>query len=125
MRRSFVRVARAKAITLAGSRLHLALHLEPRRWLTYLACLRRGTSPRRIVRAQSSTRAVFCASLVSRWQMTSKSVCGTARLKSAISFFPERPPGTEAMTEEQLTALVTRDAMVGVAKVSRPSGGPA
>jgi nitrile hydratase len=33
---------------------------------------------------------------------------------------PERPAGTEAMTEEQLTALVTRDSMIGVARVSAP-----
>jgi nitrile hydratase len=31
---------------------------------------------------------------------------------------PERPEGTESMTEAQLAALVTRDAMVGVAKVT-------
>jgi nitrile hydratase len=31
---------------------------------------------------------------------------------------PERPAGTEHMTEEQLAALVTRDSMVGVGKVS-------
>jgi nitrile hydratase subunit alpha len=31
---------------------------------------------------------------------------------------PERPAGTEALSEEELTALVSRDAMVGVAKVS-------
>jgi nitrile hydratase len=31
---------------------------------------------------------------------------------------PERPAGTESMTEEQLAALVGRDAMVGVAKVT-------
>jgi nitrile hydratase len=30
---------------------------------------------------------------------------------------PERPPGTEAMSEEALAALVTRDAMIGVATV--------
>jgi nitrile hydratase len=33
---------------------------------------------------------------------------------------PERPAGTEAMTEEQLTALVTRDSMIGVARVPAP-----
>ena len=33
---------------------------------------------------------------------------------------PERPQGTEAWSEEQLAAVVTRDAMVGVAKVSAP-----
>jgi len=31
---------------------------------------------------------------------------------------PERPDGSEHMTEEQLAGLVTRDSMVGVAKVS-------
>jgi nitrile hydratase subunit alpha len=38
---------------------------------------------------------------------------------------PERPAGTEKMTEEELADLVTRDSMVGTAKVSRPAGGPA
>jgi len=38
---------------------------------------------------------------------------------------PERPAGTDGMTEEQLAALVTRDAMVGVALVQPPpAGGP-
>jgi nitrile hydratase len=36
---------------------------------------------------------------------------------------PERPPGTEHMGEEELAALVARDAMIGTAKV-RPAGGP-
>ena len=31
---------------------------------------------------------------------------------------PERPAGTEHLTEEELAALITRDAMIGVAKVS-------
>ena len=33
---------------------------------------------------------------------------------------PERPLGTEGMSEEQLAALITRDAMIGVAKVQAP-----
>ena len=33
---------------------------------------------------------------------------------------PERPAGTEKLSEEQLAALVTRDAMIGVAKVKAP-----
>ncbi|MDX3070894.1 nitrile hydratase subunit alpha [Streptomyces sp. MI02-7b] len=33
---------------------------------------------------------------------------------------PERPAGTEHLTEEQLVPLVTRDAMVGVAKARTP-----
>jgi nitrile hydratase subunit alpha len=36
---------------------------------------------------------------------------------------PERPPGTEALNEEALAALVTRDAMIGVAKVTSPQEG--
>ena len=34
---------------------------------------------------------------------------------------PERPEGTEDMGEEELVRLVTRDSMVGVAKVKSPS----
>ncbi len=34
---------------------------------------------------------------------------------------PERPAGTERMTETELAALVSRDAMIGVARVAAPS----
>lgn len=34
---------------------------------------------------------------------------------------PERPAGTDGMTEEELAALVTRDAMIGVATVISPA----
>ncbi len=40
----------------------------------------------------------------------------TAELRYMV--VPERPPGTEALSEEQLAALVTRDAMVGVGTIS-------
>ncbi|MGH9041693.1 MAG: nitrile hydratase subunit alpha [Acidimicrobiia bacterium] len=33
---------------------------------------------------------------------------------------PERPAGSESMSEEELTTLVTRDAMTGIAKVALP-----
>ena len=33
---------------------------------------------------------------------------------------PERPAGTESLTESELSGLVTRDAMIGTAKASRP-----
>ena len=36
---------------------------------------------------------------------------------------PERPQGTASMSEADLAALVTRDSMIGVAKVAVPSGG--
>jgi len=45
----------------------------------------------------------------------------TAELRYFV--LPERPAGTEEMTEEQLTALITRDAMVGVLKVTLPPSG--
>ncbi len=45
----------------------------------------------------------------------------TAELRYFV--LPERPAGTESMTEEQLAALVTRDAMIGVAHVTPPSAG--
>ncbi len=34
---------------------------------------------------------------------------------------PERPAGTEGMTEAELAELITRDAMIGVAKVAAPA----
>jgi nitrile hydratase len=40
----------------------------------------------------------------------------TAELRYLV--LPERPPGTEKLNEEELAALVTRDAMVGVRKVT-------
>jgi nitrile hydratase len=45
----------------------------------------------------------------------------TAELRYLV--LPERPAGTDGMTEEELAALVTRDAMVGVAKVPSPTAG--
>jgi len=45
----------------------------------------------------------------------------TAELRYIV--LPERPAGTERMSEEELAALVTRDAMVGVAKVTLPASG--
>jgi nitrile hydratase len=43
----------------------------------------------------------------------------TAELRYLV--LPERPPGSERLTEEELAELVTRDAMVGVAKPASPS----
>jgi nitrile hydratase len=36
---------------------------------------------------------------------------------------PERPAGTDHLSEEALAALVTRDSMIGVTKVSPPPAG--
>jgi nitrile hydratase subunit alpha len=42
----------------------------------------------------------------------------TAELRYLV--LPERPPGTDGLSEEELAALVTRDAMIGVARVPSP-----
>ncbi len=42
---------------------------------------------------------------------------------SRYCVLPERPEGTESMNEDELAELVTRDAMIGVAKVAVPGGG--
>lgn len=44
----------------------------------------------------------------------------TAELRYLV--LPERPAGTEGLEEDELAALVTRDAMIGVAKVAAPDG---
>jgi nitrile hydratase subunit alpha len=44
----------------------------------------------------------------------------TAEMRYLV--LPERPPGSDKMTEEELAALVTRDSMVGVSKVTLPGG---
>jgi nitrile hydratase len=45
----------------------------------------------------------------------------TAEIRYMV--LPERPAGTEGMSEEELAGLVTRDAMIGVAQVAPPAGG--
>ena len=45
----------------------------------------------------------------------------TAELRYLV--LPERPAGTEGLSEEELAALVTRDAMVGISKVGAPKAG--
>ena len=46
---------------------------------------------------------------------------------SEVRYFilPERPAGTEALSEEELAVLVSRDAMVGVTRVPAPAGAAA
>ena len=45
----------------------------------------------------------------------------TAELRYLV--LPERPAGAENMTEDEMAAMITRDAMVGVVKVAIPSPG--
>ncbi len=46
----------------------------------------------------------------------------TAELRYLV--LPERPPGTEGMSEEELAELVTRDSMIGTARVQAPERPP-
>lgn len=45
----------------------------------------------------------------------------TAELRYIV--LPQRPAGTDKMNEEQLTALVTRDSMIGATRVALPTSG--
>jgi nitrile hydratase len=47
----------------------------------------------------------------------------TAEMRYLV--LPRRPGGTDGMSEDELAALVTRDAMIGTALVPRPPGGAA
>ena len=47
----------------------------------------------------------------------------TAELRYMV--LPERPAGTQHMSEQELAGLVTRDSMVGVAKVTAAKSGAA
>ena len=47
----------------------------------------------------------------------------TAEIRYLV--LPERPAGTEHLTEQELAALVTRDSMIGTAKLTPPRGGKA
>ena len=44
----------------------------------------------------------------------------TAELRYLV--LPERPPGTDNMSEEELTDIVTRNSMIGTEKVASPAG---
>ena len=46
----------------------------------------------------------------------------TAEMRYLV--LPERPTGTESMSTEELAGIVTRDSMIGVAKVGPPGGNP-
>ena len=69
--------------------------------------------------------------LFSNWCVDAQTA-GTASVQGTISdstaivrylVLPRRPDGTENHTEEELAALVTRDAMIGVIPVALGAGG--
>ena len=45
----------------------------------------------------------------------------TAEIRYLV--LPERPAGTDGWSEDELAGIVTRDAMIGTAKVSVPTSG--
>ena len=83
-------------------------------------CRRPGTRASPTARAPSSSRARCCAS--SGWSSTRRSRCtsGTAAPRCATWCSRSARPAPRDLTEEELAALVTRDAMIGVAKVGGP-----
>jgi nitrile hydratase alpha subunit len=52
-------------------------------------------------------------------EMEVRVVDSTADIRYLV--IPRRPDGTETMTEDELTALVTRDSMIGVAQARSPT----
>jgi len=55
--------------------------------------------------------------------MMYRSAYGTVPAEIRYMVLPERPAGTEALSEEELAKLVSRDAMVGTAKVTNSTRG--
>ena len=83
-------------------------------------CRRSGTRASRTAREPSAIRAAFSRILdfslppdveVRVWDSSAEIRC---------SVIPQRPKGTAKMSEDQLAEIVTRDSMVGVAKVEAP-----
>ena len=68
----------------------------------------------------SASRGGYSPNWASRCGRRSRSRSGTRPPSSATWLCPERPPGTDALDEESLAQLVTRDAMIGVGVASAP-----
>jgi nitrile hydratase subunit alpha len=82
---------------------------------------RSGTNRRRTVLVRLSSREVCCASSGLNEDVEVRVWDSTAEVRYLI--LPERPPGTETLSEDALAALVTRDSMIGVAKAVSPGRG--
>jgi nitrile hydratase subunit alpha len=70
----------------------------------------------RVVRQPRKVLAEFGLELAEDVQI--KVVDSSSEVRYMV--LPERPAGTEQLSQEELASLVTRDAMVGVARVSAP-----
>lgn len=55
------------------------------------------------------------------WEKTVASRVMDRKAEVRSRIIPERPHGTEHLSEEERAALMTRAAMIGVAKVSPPA----
>jgi nitrile hydratase subunit alpha len=86
-----------------------------------LGCRPSGISPLPIVRAQCASRGLCCRSRRDAAGGGVRVWDSTAEVRYLV--LPERPVGTDGMTEEQLAALVTRDSMIGTALVAAPGPG--
>ena len=84
----------------------------------FSVCRRSGTNQRLTGRARSSIRAASCASLGSKSSENVEIRVWDSTSEMRYLVLPERPAGTEHMSEDELAALVTRDAMIGTAKVT-------
>ena len=80
------------------------------------ACRRPGTRTRPTARGWSGSRAPCCAEMGLDLADDVEIRCATRAPRCASWCCRERPAGTEDLSEEELAALVTRDAMVGVAE---------
>jgi len=71
-------------------------------------------------RAVKDPRGVLAEFGVELPAATEIRVCdSTAEVRYLV--IPQRPPGTEALSEDELAALVTRDAMIGVVQPATPA----
>ena len=71
-------------------------------------------------RAVKDPRGVLAEFGVELPDATEIRVCdSTAEVRYLV--IPRRPPGTDSLTEDELAALVTRDAMIGTALVAPPA----
>ena len=84
------------------------------------ACRRAGTRTPPTAPGWCASPAPCWARWGWTWTTRSTSRSGTPAPRSATWCCPSGRPGTESLSEEELAALVTRDAMVGVAKVQAP-----
>ena len=81
---------------------------------------RSGTRASRIDRGRSAIRAACSRILDSNWPREVEVRVWDSSAEIRYLVIPQRTKGTERMSEDALAEIVTRDSMVGVAKVEAP-----